>query len=134
MTMRLVVLLPTGILLDQDATKIVAEAQNGWFALLPLHVDLATALVPGILLFTDVDGREQLVAVDEGLLVKCGRDVRVSVRNGVRGDTLEDLRETVAQRFRALDEEQRVARSALGRLEAGALRRLLELEERTHGR
>lgn len=132
--MRLVVLLPTGILLDQEATKVVAEAQNGWFALLPLHVDLATALVPGILLFTDLEGREQLVAVDEGLLVKCGRDVRVSVRNGVRGDTLEDLRETVAQRFRVLDEEQRVARSALGRLEAGALRRLLELEERTHGR
>jgi hypothetical protein len=37
-------------------------------------------------------------------------------------------------RFRALDDEAQGARSALARLEAGALRRFLELEEHVDGR
>ncbi len=132
--MRLTVLLPTEVLVDEEVTKVVAEAQNGFFGLLPRHVDFVAALVPGILSFTDRDGREQLVAVDEGLLVKCGDDVRVSVLNAARGESLADLRDTVASRFRQLDDEQQSARSALGRLEAGTLRRFLELEEHARAR
>lgn len=132
--MRLTVLLPTEVLVDEDVAKVVAEAQNGFFGLLPRHVDFVAALVPGILSFTDGEGRVQYLAVDEGVLVKCGRDVRVSVLNAARGDSLGDLRDTVASRFRELDDEQRSARTALGRLEAGALRRFLELEEHARGR
>jgi F-type H+-transporting ATPase subunit epsilon len=132
--MRLMVLLPTELLVDEEVVKIVAEAQNGFFGLLPHHVDFVAALVPGVLWFTDGRGREEHVAVDEGLLVKCGDLVRVSVFNAVRGGELGELRDTVASRFRQLDEEQRSARTALGRLEAGALRRFLELEEHTRGR
>lgn len=132
--MRLTVLLPTEVLVDEEVSKIVAEAQNGFFGLLPRHVDFVAALVPGILLFTDRDGRDRFLAVDEGVLVKCGGRVQVSVLNAVRGDDLDDLRDTVASRFRQLDDEQRIARTALGRLEAGALRRLLEIEEHARGR
>lgn len=132
--MRLTVLLPTEVLVDEEVTKVVAEAHNGFFGLLPRHVDFVAALVPGILSFTDREGHDRLVAVDEGLLVKCGDDVRVSVLNAVRGESLADLKDTVASLFRQLDDEQRSARTALGRLEAGALRRFLEIEEHTRGR
>jgi F-type H+-transporting ATPase subunit epsilon len=132
--MRLRVLLPTEVLVDEEVVKVIAEAQNGFFGVLPHHIDFVAALVPGILSFTDQDGRNHHVAVDEGVLVKCGSEVRVSVWNAVRGDALTDLQETVASRFRHLDDEQRSARTALGRLEAGALRRFVELEERTRGR
>lgn len=132
--MRLMVLLPTGVLVDEQVAKVVAEAQNGFFGMLPRHVDFVSALVPGILSYTDLEGHDRYVAVDEGVLVKCGPDVRVSVLNAVRGEALGDLEATVASRFRRLDDEQRSARTALGRLEAGALRRFLELEEHAHGR
>lgn len=132
--MRLLVLLPTEVLVDEQVTKVVAEAQNGFFGLLPRHVDFVAALVPGVLSFTDADGRTRYLAVDEGVLVKCGPVVRASVLNAVRGDTLDDLRGTVASRFHQLDEEQRSARTALSRLEAGALRRFLELEEHARAR
>lgn len=132
--MRLRVLLPTEVLVDAEVVKVVAEGGDGWFALLPRHVDFVAALVPGILAFTSPDGHEHLIAVDEGVLVKCGPDVAVSTRNAVRGDALEALNGIVASRFRQLDEEQRIARTALGRLEAGAVRRFLELEEHARGR
>ena len=132
--MRLRVLLPTEVLVDEDVTKVVAEAQNGSFGMLVHHIDFVAALVPGILSFTDRHGRDQHLAVDEGVLVKCGDEVRVSVWHAVRGDALAGLQATVASRLSELDEEQRSARTALGRLEAGALRRFAELEERTRGR
>ncbi len=132
-TMRLRVLLPTELLIDAEVVKVVAEAPNGWFCMLPRHIDFVAALVPGILLFTGPTGEERLLAVDEGTLVKRGRDVLVSVTNAVTGEDLGGLQQAVDLNFRILDEEARAARTALARLEAGALRRLLEFERQTHG-
>ncbi len=54
--MRLRVLLPTEVLLDVEVTKVIAEAENGFFCLLPRHVDFVAALVPGILYYTTSPG------------------------------------------------------------------------------
>lgn len=131
-TMRLRLLTPTAALLDLAVAKVVAEAPNGLFCLLPRHVDFVAALVPGILYYTDASGTERLVAVDEGCLVKCGAEVLVSTINAVPGTDLAALQVTVADTFLELDEDERRARSALARLESGAIRRLVELERQSH--
>ena len=132
-TMSLKMLLPTEVLLEEPVTKVIAEAKNGSFCLLPRHIDFVSALVPGILVFLTPDNEEQYVAMDNGILVKCGQQILVSAYNGVRGDNLLDLHRLVAERFVNLDEQQRTARSALARLEAGVMRRFIELEEHRHG-
>lgn len=124
--MRLKVLLPTQILIDQPVTKVIAEAEDGSFCLLPRHVDMTAALVPGLLSFTSEAGEVGLLGIDEGILVKCGAEVLVSTLNAVRGDDLGTLRQTVERRFVELDDHERVARSALARLEAGVVRRFLQ--------
>jgi F-type H+-transporting ATPase subunit epsilon len=128
--MRLKVLLPTDVLVDRDVDKIVAEAGDGHFGLLPRHADLATALVPGILAYTTADAGEIFLGIDEGVLVKCGEEVTVAVLDAVEGRDLATLRETVRDRYIELDEHRRTAKSALARLEAGVVRRFVELEER----
>lgn len=128
--MNIKVLLPTRILIDQPVAKIVAEAQDGSFCLLPRHIDVVTALVPGILIFVDMEGNERYLGIDEGTLVKYGDQVRVSTRNAVSGDDLRSLRQIVQERFLELDDRERSARSALARLEAGVVRRFIELRER----
>ncbi len=45
--MKLKVLLPTEIFINEEVEKVVAEADNGYFCLLPRHVDFVSALVPG---------------------------------------------------------------------------------------
>lgn len=132
MTMRLRVLLPTDVLVDREAAKVIAEAANGSFCLLPRHVDFVAALVPGILRYTTPQGEEHYVGIDTGTLVKRGDDVLVSVINAVHGVELERLSATVRESFWHLDEDERHARSALARLEAGALRRFYELERSRH--
>jgi F-type H+-transporting ATPase subunit epsilon len=93
--MNLKVLLPTGVLIEEEVTKVIAEAHNGFFCLLPKHVDFAAAIVPGILSFETAGGREEFLAVDQGILIKCGQEVLVSTRNAVRGPDLGQLRRTV---------------------------------------
>ena len=125
--MRLKLMVPTETLVDEPVEKIVAEAENGSFCLLPRHVDFVAALAPGLLTFVDASGHEGFLAVDEGTLVKRGDEVLVSVRHAVRSDALEGLRGALHEQFENLDEQERAARTALLRLEADAVRRFIEL-------
>lgn len=130
--MRLRILLPQDVLVDDwNVTKVSAEARHGAFTILPRHIDFVAVLVPGILLFEGDDG-ESVVGVDEGVLVKQGDEVRVSVRDAVRGPDLARIREMVTERFHERDEHERRARTALSRLEASFYRRVLE-QERSRG-
>ncbi|AVZ29517.1 F0F1 ATP synthase subunit epsilon [Nodularia spumigena] len=125
--MKLRVLLPTQILLEETANKINAEAENGAFCILPNHIDFVTALVPGILSFDSQNGEEIFLAVDQGILVKCGAEVLVSTRNAIRGTDLETLQQTVETQFKTLNEREKMARAAATKLEIGFIRGLVEM-------
>jgi F-type H+-transporting ATPase subunit epsilon len=129
---RLKVLLPTEILIDREVTKVTAEAENGFFCLLPRHIDFVAVLVPGILFFESPGGKEEYLAVDEGILVKAGQEVLVSTRNAVQASQLGIVRQTVEERFLVLDDREKMARSAAAKLEADLVRRFMELGR--HGR
>jgi len=126
--MKLKVLLPTEVLINEEVTKVVAEAENGSFCLLPRHVDFLANLVPGLFSFVTSQGVEQFLAVDEGILIKCGPEVLVSTRNAVRGPDLGKLEQTVRKSFSVLDGREKAARSAFAKLEASFIRRFMDLE------
>lgn len=126
--MRLKIVLATKILVDEEVTKVSAEGVHGNFTILPRHVDFLASLVPGLLSFERLDGAHRYVAVDGGLLVKYDREVLVPTRRGVIGEDLDDLRHVVEREFLAEDEHERQSRSAIARLEADFIRRLMELE------
>ena len=127
--LQLKVLLPTRELVNVFVSKIVADAVNGSFCLLPRHIDFVTALVPGVLTYNDTQSREHFVGIDEGILVKCGQDVSVSTVNGVLGDSLGELRDQMKAHFAVLSEQERRSRAALARLEASTLRGFWDTRE-----
>ena len=122
--MNLKILLPFKIFAEKASVlRIVAGTRTGSFGLLPHRLDCAAALVPGILVFeTEAEG-EVYVAVDEGVLVKTGADVLISVRNAIGGTDLDKLREAVEREFLNLDEQEKNVRSVLTKLESGFIRR-----------
>jgi len=125
---RLKILIPTEVVLDEEATGIVAEGADGSFGLRPRHVDFVSALVPGLIYVENADkGTEEYVAVDRGILVKNGPDVYVSVRNAARSASLENLLRVVRTQFGVLDEHERILRSAVARLESHFVRRFMDL-------
>jgi F-type H+-transporting ATPase subunit epsilon len=125
--MNLKVLLPFQIFVEKvGVARIVAETHAGSFGLLPHRLDCVAALAPGILTYeTDAEG-EVYVAVDEGVLVKTGPDVRVSVRRALGGTDLGQLRDAVEREFLTLDEHEQSVRSVMAKMESGFIRRLAE--------
>lgn len=124
--MNLKVLLPTEILVDQSVTKVIAEAENGSFCLLPRHIDFLSALLPGILTFVDDQNLEHYLGIGGGILTKTGSEVRVSTIYAVQGEDLGTLRQQVTEQFEAINERERTVRSAIARLEADILRHFVK--------
>jgi F-type H+-transporting ATPase subunit epsilon len=124
--MRLKVLLPFEVFADTiGVSRIVAETREGSFGLLPHRLDCVAALAPGILTYETGPDGEVFVAVDEGVLVKTGPDVLVSVRRAVGGTDLGQLRAAVEQQFLTLDEREQSVRSVLTRMETDVIRRMV---------
>ena len=127
--MKLKILLPFQVFAEKtDVSRVVAETPEGSFGLLPQRLDCVASLAPGILTYeTESDG-EVFVAVDEGVLVKTGSDVLVSVRRALGGTDLGQLREAVKKEFLNLDEAERDVRSVMAKLETGFLDRFASFQ------
>ena len=127
--MSLKVLVPYKVFsTTSEVSRIVAETHQASFGLLPHRRDCVAALSPGILIYQVTGQEESYVAVDEGVLVKTGLEVRVSVRRAIEGPSLGKLREMVEQEFLAVTEEEQAIRSLLAKLETGFLRRFASFE------
>ena len=126
-SMQLKILLPFKVFAEkQDVLRIVSESRSGAFGLLPNRLDCAAALVPGILTYETRDEGEVNLAVDEGVLVKTGNEVLVSVRNAIGGMDLGELHQAIEREFLNLDEQEKSVRSVLAKLESGFIRRFAE--------
>jgi F-type H+-transporting ATPase subunit epsilon len=126
--MNLRILLPFEVFAEKTGvSRIVAEARGGSFGLLPHRLDCVAALAPGILTYEVAGESAVYVAVDDGVLVKTGPDVLVSVRRAHGGADLGHLRESVDKEFIAVDAHEHSLRTVMAKLEAGLLHRLAAL-------
>ena len=127
--MNLRILLPFQIFAEKKGvSRIVAESRGGSFGLLPHRLDCVAALEPGILTYEAESEGEVYVAVDEGVLIKTGQDVFVSVRNAIYGTDLSQLREAVEREFLTVDESEQRIRSVMAKLESNLVRRLAKFK------
>ena len=128
--MHLKILLPFKVFAEvENVKRIVVETVQGSFGLLPQRLDCAAALAPGILCYETESGGEVFLAVDEGVVVKAGMEVLVSVRHAIGSAELGQLREAVEQEFLQLGEQELALRSTLAKLESGFIRRFLEFQK-----
>jgi len=125
--MNLKILLPFQVFAEKTGvSRIVAETREGSFGLLPHRLDCVAALAPGILTYQNEGEGEVYVAVDEGVLVKAGLDVLVSVRDAIAGTDLGRLHEAVDREFVHLNEREQSVRSVMAKMESDFISRLAE--------
>ena len=106
----------------------MARTPQGSIGILPHRLDCAASLAPGILSYETGAGDEVDLAVDQGVLVKAGDDVLVSVRNAIGGMGLDKLHEAVRREFLDLDEQEKGVRMVLAKMESGFIRRFMEFQ------
>jgi len=120
--MDLKILLPYRVFAEiKNVSSIVAETSEGSFGLLPQRIDCVAALVPCIFKYETDSKISHYLAVDEGVLVKAGSEVLVSVRNAFGGNDLGKLHESIEKEFAKLDDSERDARSTMAKIESGFL-------------
>jgi F-type H+-transporting ATPase subunit epsilon len=128
--MTLKILLPYKVFaVEHKVVRIVAMTHQGEFGILPHRLDCVASLSAGILVFEREGEEEIYLAVDEGVLVKTGLDVRVSVRNAMSGMGLDELRAAVEEEFMQLDEQDKKLRSVLTKMESGFVQRLASFKQ-----
>jgi F-type H+-transporting ATPase subunit epsilon len=129
--MDLKILLPFRVLAERSGvSRIVVETREGSFGLLPNRLDCVAGLAAGILVYQLENGPESYVAVDEGVMIKTGSSVVVSVRRALEGPDLGQLRQAIDDEFLALSQDDRNLRTVLSKLESGFVRGLYNLQSR----
>ncbi len=130
--MQLKVLLPFQVFAAKSGvSRIVAETRQGSFGILPQRLDCVAALVPGILSYTSPEDGVVYLAIDEGVLVKTGAEVLVSVRRAIGGTDLGQLHAAVEREYLQLGEQEQSLRTAMAKMESSLFQRLAGFE---HGR
>lgn len=123
--MNLRILLPSEVFADlHDVSKVVAETTAGSYGFLPHRLDCVAALVPGLLYYQSDAGGEVYLGVDEGVLVKTGQDILVSVRRALAGTDLAQLREAVDKAFLSLDADESQRRASAVKMEGQLVHQL----------
>lgn len=129
--MDLKILLPFEVFADLTGVKrIVAETHNGSFGLLPHRLDCTASIAPGILIYETDSLGEVCIAIDEGILVKVGTQVMVSVRNAIGGVELGSLHKAIEKKFLNIDEQEKNVRQVMAKLEIGFIRRFERFQKK----
>ena len=118
--MHLKILLPFRVFIEtKNVSGIIIETSEGSYGMLPHRLDCVAALVPGIFTYEIESEGPKYIAVGEGVMIKAGAQVLVSVRNAIGGADLGKLADMVKKDFNKQDENKAEVHSVMAKLEGG---------------
>ncbi len=120
---------PIGVVLDVEIQKMDFEALNGYYTLMPKHVDFVTAMPPNIVKYQTTDNKNHYMACNHGILVKQGSLVSMSVQKAILNDSLDTLTDAIQNEFKKDEEERKELNTAMARLEVGLTRGFIKLNK-----
>jgi len=126
--MTLKILLPFKIFAEvKNVRSVIADTNAGSYGFLPQRQDCVAILVPGI--FSYETDTIHYLAVDEGILIKTGPQVMISVRNAIGGADLGKLGDAVKNEFLKIDESGKDVSYLASKLESGLMNRLKKFHQ-----
>lgn len=131
--MTLKVFSPTGVVLDLPIHKVDFEGLDGYWTLLPKHVDCVDALKPCIVSYTDTSDKTRYMACNKGVIVKKGNVVSISTKLAILDDDLKKLEKTIEVDFKQMEEERKEVSTTMARLEIGLAKGLQALRQESRG-
>lgn len=123
--MRLRIVTPLSIVVDEDVDSLRAEDASGTFGILAGHAPFLTALAISIVSWRTAQV-ERFCAVRGGVLsVTAGNTVAIATREAVAGDSLVTLDVEVLAQFQSDADDERTENAASVRLQLDAIRRMV---------
>jgi F-type H+-transporting ATPase subunit epsilon len=127
--MRLRIVTPLSVVVDEDIDSLRAEDASGSFGILSGHAPFLTALAISIVSWRR-DESERFCAVRGGVMTVGGNSaaatvIDIATREAVAGDDLATLDSEVLARFHSDADEERMEHVETVRLQLNAIRRMI---------
>lgn len=125
--MRLKIVTPMKIEVDTLIDKVDFEALDGFYTLLPKHIDFVNSLKQTIVEYK-ANNKTYYVACDKGIVVKKSDEVTISTSLAIQDDNLENLKKTISYDFKQMEQERKELMVSMSRLELGLTKGLISLK------
>ncbi|KIN71917.1 ATP synthase F0F1 subunit epsilon [Sulfitobacter guttiformis] len=122
--MRLSIVTPLDIIVDETIHSLRAEDASGSFGILPYHAPFLTALAISIVSWRS-ETVERFCAVRGGALTVTGGNIAIATREAVVGDDLAKLDTEVLAQFQADADAERVEHVETLQLQMNVIRRMV---------
>jgi F-type H+-transporting ATPase subunit epsilon len=120
---------PTETLLEKEVEKVTFQALDGAHTFLPKHADYFSILTPDVVVY-ESGGQKSYIACNQGVILKQGEAVFLSVRSALFNNDLKSLVQQMRVEFKKQEEERKETNAVMARLEAGLTRGFMKLSDR----
>ena len=125
-TIKLEIATPDAVVYSNDVDMVTLPGAEGQMGILPHHIRLMTQLVPGEMIVRK-DGRENLLAVGEGLVEITGNSVNIVTDMAVPADRIDDAKAEQARQHAEARLREKISTEEVASVHAALARSLAQL-------
>ena len=125
-TLRLEIVTPETTVYSEDVDMVTLQGIEGQMGILPDHVRLMTQLVPGEMIVRK-NGRDDLLAVGEGLVEITGDRVAIVTDMAVRAESIDEAKVEEARQRAAARLREKLSAEEVATINASLARSLVQL-------
>jgi F-type H+-transporting ATPase subunit epsilon len=132
-TLKLEIATPDAVVYSKDVDMVTLPGAQGAIGILPHHIRLMTQLVPGEMVIRK-DGREDYLAVGEGLIEITGDSVTIVTDMAVPADSIDEAKAEEARQQAEARLLEKISSQEVASVRASLARSLAQLSVRRRHR
>lgn len=125
-TLKLQIVTPQGIAFSDDVEIVLLRSVEGQIGILPHHTRLMTQMLPGEMMVRK-NGREQFLAVGEGLVDVTGEQVSIATDMAIAADSIDEAKVEEARRRAEARLRDKISDEEVASVNASLARSLVQL-------
>jgi F-type H+-transporting ATPase subunit epsilon len=125
-TLKLEIVTPEAIVYSEDVDMVTLQGIEGQMGIFPDHLRLMTQLVPGEMIVRK-DGRDDLLAVGEGMVEITGDRVAIVTDMAVRAENIDEAKVEEARQRAAARLREKISSEEVATINASLARSLAQL-------
>ena len=125
-TLKLQIITPEGLAYSEDVEIVGLRTVDGQIGILPHHIRLMTQMLPGEMMLRK-NGREQFLAVGEGLVEVTGDSVAILTDMAIEAEKIDEAKAEEARQRAATRLQEKISDEEVASVNASLARSLAQL-------
>lgn len=125
-TLKLQIITPEGLVYSEDVEIVGLRTVDGQLGILPHHMRLMTQMLPGEMMLRK-NGREQFLAVGEGLVEVTGDSVAILTDMAIEAEKIDEAKAEEARQRAAARLQEKISDEEVASVNASLARSLAQI-------